>query len=29
LSSGAHLHWDIRINGVAVDGLPWLTQVFP
>jgi len=29
LSSGAHLHWDLRINGVAVDGLPWLTQTFP
>ena len=29
LSSGAHLHWDIRVNGVAVDGMPWLTQVFP
>jgi murein DD-endopeptidase MepM/ murein hydrolase activator NlpD len=29
LSSGAHLHWDVRVNGVAVDGLPWLTQIFP
>lgn len=29
LSSGAHLHWDVRVNGVAVDGLPWLTQPFP
>ena len=29
LSTGAHLHWDVRINGVAVDGLPWLTQSFP
>lgn len=29
LSSGAHLHWDVRVNGVAVDGVPWLTQTFP
>ncbi len=29
LSSGAHLHWDLRVNGVAVDGMPWLTQPFP
>jgi murein DD-endopeptidase MepM/ murein hydrolase activator NlpD len=29
LSSGAHLHWDLRINGVAVDGMPWLSQVYP
>ncbi|MBE2222570.1 MAG: LysM peptidoglycan-binding domain-containing protein [Anaerolineae bacterium] len=29
LSEGAHLHWDVRVNGVAVDGLPWLTQPFP
>ena len=29
LSSGAHLHWETRVNGVAVDGLLWLTQVFP
>ena len=29
LSSGAHLHWDLRVHGVAVDGLLWLTQIFP
>ncbi len=29
LSTGAHLHWDLRVNGVAVDGLLWLTRPFP
>lgn len=29
LSSGAHLHWDMRINGIAVDGQLWLAQAFP
>ena len=29
LSSGPHLHWDLRVHGVAVDGQLWLTQVFP
>ena len=29
LSSGAHLHWDVRINGVPIDGALWLSQVFP
>ncbi len=24
LSTGAHLHWELRINGVAVDPLQWL-----
>ncbi len=29
LSSGAHLHWDVRINGVPIDGTLWLSQIFP
>lgn len=29
LSSGPHLHWDVRINGVAVDGIQWTTTSFP
>lgn len=29
LSTGPHLHWDLRINDVPVDGLKWLEQPFP
>ena len=29
LSSGAHLHWDIRIMDVPVDGRQWLNEEFP
>jgi murein DD-endopeptidase MepM/ murein hydrolase activator NlpD len=29
LSSGAHLHWDLRIMGVPVDPLPWTQRTFP
>lgn len=29
LSNGPHLHWDLRVNGVAVDGLQWTTTAFP
>jgi murein DD-endopeptidase MepM/ murein hydrolase activator NlpD len=29
LSTGAHLHWDLRVNGVPVDGMQWLSQPFP
>jgi len=29
LSTGAHLHWEIRIDTVAVNPLQWTTQVFP
>lgn len=29
LSTGPHLHWDLRIHGVAVDGLQWVNQTFP
>jgi len=29
LSTGAHLHWDIRIRGLNVDALQFTRQVFP
>lgn len=29
LSSGAHLHWDLRILDVPVDPLPWTQVEFP
>ena len=29
LSSGPHLHWDLRIMDVPVDGLQWTTESFP
>ena len=29
LSSGPHLHWDLRIMGVPVDPLPWTERTFP
>ncbi len=29
LSNGPHLHWDLRVNGVAVDGMQWTTTPFP
>ena len=29
LSSGPHLHWDVRIHGVAVDGMQWTATPFP
>ena len=29
LSSGPHLHWDLRVMGVPVDPLPWTQQAFP
>ncbi|MCB8968358.1 MAG: LysM peptidoglycan-binding domain-containing protein [Ardenticatenaceae bacterium] len=29
LSSGPHLHWDLRILNVPVNGLQWTTTVFP
>ena len=29
LSTGPHLHWDLRVNGQAIDGRQWLNTVFP
>ncbi len=29
LSTGPHLHWDMRIMNAAVDSMPWLQQLFP
>jgi murein DD-endopeptidase MepM/ murein hydrolase activator NlpD len=29
LSSGPHLHWDLRVMGVPVDPLPWIERTFP
>jgi murein DD-endopeptidase MepM/ murein hydrolase activator NlpD len=29
LSSGSHLHWDLRILNVPIDATPWTQQAFP
>jgi murein DD-endopeptidase MepM/ murein hydrolase activator NlpD len=29
LSTGAHLHWEMWIGGISVDGLQWLEGTFP
>jgi murein DD-endopeptidase MepM/ murein hydrolase activator NlpD len=29
LSTGAHLHWEVWVGGVSVDGLQWLDESFP
>ena len=29
LSTGPHLHWDLRVHGVPVNGLQWLETAFP
>lgn len=29
LSTGPHLHWDLRINNVPVDGRQWTQHLFP
>ena len=27
--TGKHLHWDLWVNGIQVDPLPWLSETFP
>jgi murein DD-endopeptidase MepM/ murein hydrolase activator NlpD len=27
--TGAHLHWELWVNGVQVDPMDWLTQTYP
>jgi len=29
LSTGAHLHWELWVNGISVDALKWLPGVYP
>lgn len=29
LATGPHLHWEMRLNGVAVEPLQWIQQVIP
>jgi murein DD-endopeptidase MepM/ murein hydrolase activator NlpD len=29
LSSGAHLHWEMRVGGVLVNPLEWLSRQIP
>ena len=29
LSTGAHLHWEIRVHGVAVDPMQWTREALP
>jgi murein DD-endopeptidase MepM/ murein hydrolase activator NlpD len=28
-ATGAHLHWELWVNGVAVDPMQWVTESFP
>ncbi|RIK48923.1 MAG: peptidase M23, partial [Chloroflexi bacterium] len=27
--TGAHLHWELWVNGIQVDPLDWLNQTYP
>ncbi|MER3458466.1 MAG: peptidase M23, partial [Chloroflexota bacterium] len=29
LVTGSHLHWEMRINGVPVDPMPWTREAMP
>jgi len=29
LSTGPHLHWELRVGGIAVDPMQWTQQAFP
>jgi len=29
LSTGTHLHWELRVGGIPVDPMQWTEQVFP
>jgi murein DD-endopeptidase MepM/ murein hydrolase activator NlpD len=29
LATGPHLHWEMRLNGIAVEPLQWIQQVIP
>jgi len=29
LSTGAHLHWEMRVGGVQVDPVEWTTRPIP
>jgi murein DD-endopeptidase MepM/ murein hydrolase activator NlpD len=29
LSTGSHLHWEVWVGGISVDGLQWLEESFP
>ena len=28
-STGAHLHWEVWVGGISVDGLQWLQEFYP
>ena len=29
LSTGAHMHWEMWVGGISVDGLQWLDEFYP